>query len=224
MRNDTCASYLADMDVEDLEEERSPRIKYITDPKELRVLSHPLRGRLLAELYARGSGSVSLLAALVDEPINKVSFHLRQLAKYGFVEDAPELARDGRDRYWRVIHPDGVDIDPGLYELTSKVPRSAKPLSQFHGAFLTLSDYMRANLDDVRGFCHDWYLRMTPDELAEFDREYVELCMRWRDRTWERDAGSTHESSRRTYTIYSAAVPASDTDQRAENDERYYPR
>ena len=41
------------------------------------------------------------VARELDIPANQASFHLRQLAKYGLVEEAPEEARDKRDRVWR---------------------------------------------------------------------------------------------------------------------------
>ena len=45
-------------------------------------------------------------------PANQASFHLRQLAKYGLVEEAPEEARDRRDRVWRVADERGVPGQP----------------------------------------------------------------------------------------------------------------
>ena len=32
------------------------------------------------------------------------SYHLRQLASHGFIEEAPELAEDGKQRWWRASH------------------------------------------------------------------------------------------------------------------------
>ena len=40
---------------------------------------------------------------MLDIPANQASFHLRQLAKYGLIEEDPDAARDKRDRVWRVI-------------------------------------------------------------------------------------------------------------------------
>ena len=44
-------------------------------------------------------------------PANQASFHLRQLAKYGLAVEAPELARDGRDRVWKAAHESGLNIN-----------------------------------------------------------------------------------------------------------------
>ena len=53
------------------------------------------------ELAATGSMRAADVARELGIPANQASFHLRQLAKYGLVEEAPEAARDKRDRVWR---------------------------------------------------------------------------------------------------------------------------
>jgi DNA-binding transcriptional ArsR family regulator len=74
---------------------------HITDPRVLRAIAHPLRTDIFFELYSRGSGRAADLAVALGVPANQVSFHLRTLAKYGLIEEAPEEARDRRDRVWR---------------------------------------------------------------------------------------------------------------------------
>jgi DNA-binding transcriptional ArsR family regulator len=73
----------------------------ITDPRVLRAIAHPLRTDIFYELYSRGSGRATDIAIALGVPANQVSFHLRTLAKYGLIEEAPEEARDRRDRVWR---------------------------------------------------------------------------------------------------------------------------
>jgi DNA-binding transcriptional ArsR family regulator len=73
----------------------------ITDPREMRALAHPLRLRLLGLLRVEGPATATTLADIVGESPALVSYHLRQLDTYDFVEEAPELARDGRERWWR---------------------------------------------------------------------------------------------------------------------------
>jgi DNA-binding transcriptional ArsR family regulator len=74
---------------------------HITDPGVLRALSHPLRQRILGELDVVGHARAADLAAALEEAANSISFHLRVLAKAGIIEEAPEHARDRRDRVWR---------------------------------------------------------------------------------------------------------------------------
>ena len=71
------------------------------DPYALRALAHPLRLRLLEELTMLGPLTATEAAARVGESPSSCSFHLRSLAKYGFIEEAE--GGTGRQRPWRVV-------------------------------------------------------------------------------------------------------------------------
>jgi DNA-binding transcriptional ArsR family regulator len=77
----------------------------VTDAQELRALAHPLRLRLLEELVvndpATDTATATELAARVGESPANCSWHLRQLAKYGYIEEAPGGV--GRERRWRAV-------------------------------------------------------------------------------------------------------------------------
>ena len=81
------------------------------DPRVLRAIAHPVRNRMLSELAATGTLRAADVARELGIPANQASFHLRQLAKYGLVEEAPEEARDKRDRVWRVADERGVRLN-----------------------------------------------------------------------------------------------------------------
>ena len=70
-----------------------------------------MRNRILDEMSAGGPMRAADVAERLDIPANQASFHLRQLAKYGLVVEAPELARDGRDRVWRAAHEGGLSVN-----------------------------------------------------------------------------------------------------------------
>lgn len=76
----------------------------VRDPKAMRALANPLRLKLLGLLRQDGPHSVGELSELADAAPGSVSYHLGTLARFGFVEEAPELARDGRERWWRARH------------------------------------------------------------------------------------------------------------------------
>lgn len=85
--------------------------KYVdADPRILRAIAHPLRATLLYELFARGAANATTLAEAVGHPVNSVSFHLRQLAKYGLIEEATDVGGDGRERWWRPSMTSGVRV------------------------------------------------------------------------------------------------------------------
>ncbi|MEV4713817.1 ArsR family transcriptional regulator [Micromonospora sp. NPDC049374] len=71
-----------------------------TTPAFLHLAAHPLRWRLLTEL-ATGDHRVRELVALVGEPQNLVSYHLRLLRDGGLVT-ASRSSFDGRDSYYHL--------------------------------------------------------------------------------------------------------------------------
>jgi DNA-binding transcriptional ArsR family regulator len=72
----------------------------LTDPRALRALTHPVRLALL-ELLIEGPLTATEAAERLGESPANCSFHLRTLAKYGYVEEA-EGGR-GRQRPWRRV-------------------------------------------------------------------------------------------------------------------------
>ncbi len=73
----------------------------ITDPRVLRAMAHPVRLRLMNELALDGPATATELAERVGESAANCSWHLRQLAKFGFIEEAEGGV--GRNRPWRWV-------------------------------------------------------------------------------------------------------------------------
>jgi len=73
----------------------------VTDPLAMRALAHPLRLDLIEVLTALGPATAATCARHLGTSQASCSFHLRQLAKYGFVEQAP-ASGDRRERPWRL--------------------------------------------------------------------------------------------------------------------------
>ncbi len=71
-------------------------------PQSLRGLAHPLRVRILGLLREHGASTATRLADRLGESSGATSYHLRQLAAYGFVEDVPGRGA-GRERWWRTV-------------------------------------------------------------------------------------------------------------------------
>ena len=72
----------------------------LSDPKAMRALAHPARLAILNRLGVDGSATATEVAEVAGITPSAASYHLRMLAKYGFVEDAPPRG-DGRERVWR---------------------------------------------------------------------------------------------------------------------------
>lgn len=78
----------------------------------LRAVSHPLRLDIIEHLRRNEHARAADIAAATGVPANSISYHLRTLAAAGLVAEAPELARDKRDRVWRLTaHDQALSAD-----------------------------------------------------------------------------------------------------------------
>lgn len=75
-------------------------MRQITDAQTMRALSHPVRIALIEMLGIGGPMTATEVGERIGESPTTCSFHLRQLAKYGFVEEAG--GGKGRARPWRM--------------------------------------------------------------------------------------------------------------------------
>ena len=66
------------------------------------ALHHPTRRWLVELLWVEGPATVGRLAARTGLAVGSVSHHLKPLHQQGFIEPAPDLARDTRESWWRV--------------------------------------------------------------------------------------------------------------------------
>jgi DNA-binding transcriptional ArsR family regulator len=82
-----------------MSEPEARSVKRLTDPRALRALAHPIRLSLLGLLRTEGPLTATRAGDILGESSASCSFHLRQLAKYGLVEEAG--GGQGRQRPWR---------------------------------------------------------------------------------------------------------------------------
>ena len=76
-----------------------PRAIELTDPRALRALAHPARLALVGLLRREGPLTATQAATHLDDSPSNLSFHLRQLARYGLVKEAG--GGHGRERPWQ---------------------------------------------------------------------------------------------------------------------------
>ena len=77
------------------------KIEELRDVRAMRAITHPVRLALLRVLAEEGSLTATAAGELIGETFTTCSFHFRQLAKYGFVEEAERV---GRNRPWKLTH------------------------------------------------------------------------------------------------------------------------
>jgi DNA-binding transcriptional ArsR family regulator len=150
------------------------------DVDKVAAMAHPARRRLLDLLSVDGAATVGSLADRSGERVGSVSHHLKMLARAGLIEEAPELARDRRESWWRVVRVSwswsvtDFESDPAGKVVADAAERDQlrdcveKAQSWFDHRF----DYERPWRDAA--FSTTTWLNLTADELTELSRRITE--------------------------------------------------
>ena len=171
----------------------------VQDPAALRAIAHPLRQRILMELAVLGHARAADLARATGEPANSVSFHLRVLAKAGLIAEAPEHARDRRDRVWTNVAK-SYAVEPGAPEAVRDVVRPTLAWAEE-----TFRRGSAAGPRDDRILAIS-ALVLTREQAAEMAKDVEALLERWSDRSFS-DARATPEAPRETYQMLAVLAP-----------------
>jgi DNA-binding transcriptional ArsR family regulator len=180
----------------------------IKDSQALTAMAHPVRRRLLSLLKVDGPATASVLADRTGQAVGNVSHHLRVLAQAGLIEEAPELARDRRERWWRrtasTLSWSSADFGDDLAAET--IARAAQSinldyqLSQLR-AWDQAPDEEKARWP-AEPFSIDSWMHLDNAELAEFSAELAALVRRWADRELPDDG-----RERSTVFVFAHGVP-----------------
>ena len=156
----------------------------VTDVRALRALAHPLRTRLLGQLRLAGPATASQLGRVVGESSGSTSYHLRQLAAYGFVEEV-EGRGNARERWWRARHrlttwqPADVAAQEGGEEVRDELTRQqigmqARVLGAWQAQQRQLGPAWTGAAD-----LSDYALRLRPDQARALADELAAVVTRW---------------------------------------------
>ena len=156
----------------------------VTDVRALRALAHPLRNRLLGLLRLDGPSTATRLGKRVGESSGSTSYHLRQLAAYGFVEELPEHGT-GRERWWRARHrmtswqAAHVLAQEGGEQVQDEMTRL-----QLAGHARVLNAWLaqREQLGPAwaaAASISDYGLRLTPEQATDLTAELHAVLQRW---------------------------------------------
>ena len=173
----------------------------------MRVLAYPVRIRLRQALYELGSGTATELAEMVGESPANCSWHLRQLAKYGFVEEAGD--GKGRNRPWR---PKPYKLSWGGSDESGEIAAASDGLSEMvaeqeFSGFRDWQAWRRTDppeWQDAATFVQalDW---LTAEELAELNKTLTEIVARCGERLAD---PSQRPPGARRVRMFAWAVPA----------------
>ena len=161
--------------------EPDPRqLRKITDARTLRALAHPVRIALFEQLALGGAMTATQVGELIGESATTCSFHLRQLAKYGFVEEAG--GGTGRSRPWRLTSV-GMSFSPSEdveAEIASDAVVRMFRERQFDRYQEWLSTKASHPLEWRKAAIDGQYLfYLTAPELQQLSNEVHELLQRW---------------------------------------------
>ena len=123
---------------------------YLNDSRAIRALAHPGRLAIFRRLQADGPATATECATVAGMTPSAASYHLRQLAKYGFVGPAPGRG-DLRERIWesrvRGYRVDNIET-PDADQIAAEV------------------DLLRANIDSSEELVRRWVERMPQEPYA----------------------------------------------------------
>lgn len=183
-------------------------VRTITDAKALAAMANPLRSRILDVLAVHGPSTASAIAGRVDLAVGSASHHLKVLAEAGLVEEAPELARDRRERWWRLVSLSTrwsrTDFAGDAGAVTAALAVEWATLrQQFERAQDWLANSGNPDAWDLAAFASQTWMNFSPEELTKFTEELLELVRRWRHRDIPDDG-----AERRPVYVFSRAFPA----------------
>src|SRR5918996_4770531 len=161
------------------------RTTELTDPRALRAVAHPVRLALVGLLRREGPLTATRAGELLGESPSSCSFHLRQLAKHGLVEDAG--GGHGRERPWRATAlftswgeaTGDPEVDTASELLTAVVAEHY---------FDRVREWLARRPSEPVAWQQaapfgDQMLFVTPAELAALAAAFTEFCERYLERT-----------------------------------------
>jgi hypothetical protein len=178
----------------------------IEDASAMRALAHPLKWTLMDVLLTEGTATSARCAEVTGQSQATCSFHLRQLARYGLVEEAPTTSK--KERPWRLTTVSQswsrMQPDPERAEAAAELERVF-----VQHEFATLMRWVRTAEEygevwqraSMRAGAIAW---LTAEELAGLRDQIEALMLTYRDRVTDpaaRPAGS------RLVRLFSAAYP-----------------
>jgi predicted transcriptional regulator len=159
----------------------------LTDPKAIRALAHPVRWALLEALSQAGTLTATQASEMLGDSPANCAFHLRTLAKYGFVEEAG--GGRGRERPWRQSY-DSMSWrtrqdDPQASQAAEALDQVwlDRSLARARRSLTSISSWPRDLLETLGGTTRRLYL--TPEEAGELYtelRKTLERLDRYRER------------------------------------------
>ncbi|MFE0177427.1 ArsR/SmtB family transcription factor [Streptomyces sp. NPDC059002] len=164
---------------------QAPAPEELSDLRVLKALAQPRRQQMLQHLTVHGPATSATLARALGLNTGATSYHLRELARYGFVEETPNPGRGRRERWWRAIP--GDRRFPPRSRQSPEVRLVMDELDHLsYAADLELFEELRQQGSAELGEWADAFpysrgtIRLTLPELRAFFEEYIALLNRYK--------------------------------------------
>jgi predicted ArsR family transcriptional regulator len=186
-------------------------MRNLTDPRAMRALAHPRRLDLLEVLFANGPQTASQCAQRLHDSPASCSYHLRQLAKWGFVEETGE--GHGRERPWRYV-PMGNRIGRG--EGTAQRAAVELLLDVIESRRIEQIRRFRARSDEVptewldAAQSSDFTFWANAEETAALGKQIYELLAPFQRRSFDGERPEGAELVQ--WLLYAFPLPTGDPD------------
>jgi DNA-binding transcriptional ArsR family regulator len=149
------------------------------------ALHQPARRQLYELLSVQGPLSVGRLAALTGLAPGSISHHLKALHRSGFVEPAPDHARDTRESWWRA-HRRRLSWSAEVYD-EGTAARNVADLAEranfeHHNRAIVAWMRTRASLPEPwseLGTTTENLVRATREQFEDFERRLGALAAAW---------------------------------------------
>ncbi|MFB6708253.1 ArsR/SmtB family transcription factor [Streptomyces sp. NPDC056333] len=161
----------------------------ITELAALKALAQPRRQQILQHLTLHGPATSAILARALELNTGATSYHLRELARYGFVEDSGVKEPGGRRaRWWRTV-PGDRRLPPRSRQ-SSEVRLVMDELNRHaYAADLALFERLQRDGGESGDYLDEWAdafpysrgsIRLTLPELRAFFEEFIALMNRYK--------------------------------------------
>lgn len=159
------------------------------DASALKAYAHPLRLRMIRYLNDHGSATATTLAAHLGESTGQTSYHLRQLARHGLVEDDPTRG-SGRERWWRPtsFEVDATElVDPALAPAAQAMLQSvAQSRAEAMTAWMATAAHAPRHWIDASVHSQST-MHLTSQEAAEITEAVQAVLERYAERSRSRE-------------------------------------
>lgn len=151
------------------------------DARSIRGLAHPLRLKILGLLRTEGPATATRLAARLSLNSGATSYHLRQLAAYGFIVEEARRGTD-RERWWRAAHA-STYFDREALSSDETGEAFLRSVGQIYAERIQRAADERSTLPPAwqeASWFSDWVLLLTPAETRQLTGELMEVIQRYR--------------------------------------------